>query len=625
MASTSFYVFLTVLFFVLALPLCYIVLLFFTRSSRKTTPLACTVCQFLALYTCVIAFPLLVVDINAGFHADTEQTWMRPVWLTIFILSYFSAWISLPVAQMYTEVGEFEWKRALWHSIKMNVKLYAVVITLIFLILAYLVISKGAYTSISSVGKVIISLANSWGLLMLILFMPAGLVGVPRKLWRNADPTRELCRLFFDAVDLQEELDLATLDLAKMKGELISIDPLVAETHRVHLASMLEQIAEAEKTVPMYRTAVQRLKGIQPRTRPPLGGAEGAENEDVSLTHLEALNAKLKSQLKVTTRVNFRWNAAIRRCERLDRIARGRVNDTDPWWRRALEKHRRGVYMSGCVGCGLLTVIVLWGEVTLPFRLLTTFPLGLVEVLMHVAFLQFITSVVFLFYMAYCSFWAAFQFKVFNVYVIYPGIADNASLCFNEVFLVRLLMPLCFNFLLLSGLATSEEDVQYGHVYRRNMDISLLFGTVINQFLPLVIPVVAAIVFFKLTGKVLKLVGVEVYNPDEVLKPSVQERLAHGKRLIEEDLGHALGEVRGVGSMASEVVIVGGEGASASSSAAALGSRVEADGRYTSEGMGGGDEEAGGGEFGGGGRGSHAVDRGARYKEYLRKKQQRDG
>lgn len=625
--------------------MCYSVLYFFTRQSRKTIPIACALSHFVALYTCVIAFPLLVVDVNAAFRASTEQTWMRPLWLTIFIMSYLSAWVSLPIAQMYTEVGDFGWKRALLHSIKLNLKLYVIIIGLILLILVYLVIMKGAYTSFSSVGKVVISLANSWGLLMLILFMPAGLVGVPRKLWRNADPTRELCRIYFDAVDLQEELDLATLDLAKMKGEIVAVDPLVQEEHRPYLTVMLETIALAEEEIPMYRLAVQRLKGVKPHD---------PNQEDLQLTHLEEINAKLKKKVKLARRIHFRWQAALRRSERLDRLARGVVRETDPWWKQQWVRYRRPTYLVGCVWTSLLTVIILWGELTLPFRLLTTFPLGLVEVLMQYPFLQFFTCVIFLFYMAYCAFWAAFQFKVFNVYVIYPGIADNASLCFNEVFLVRLLMPLCFNFLLLAGLATSEEDVQYGHVYRRNMDISLLFGTVVNQFLPAVIPVVAAIVFFKLTGKVLMLVGIEVYNPDEVLKPSVQRRLEEGKRLLEEDLGHGLGDIQ-IHAEKREVVIVGidppvgGEGdggAGGVGEQEARGSQVGRLGnvetaKYSStssfpssakKGVGmnsltstsphdsaitgyrGGEES----------RESYTTDRGARYKEYLQKKQQQE-
>lgn len=66
----------------------------------------------------------------------------------------------------------------------------------------------------------------------------------------------------------------------------------------------------------------------------------------------------------------------------------------------------------------------------LPFRGLVNFPLGVIEIIMNSS-VHFVGSVVLLFYMASCAYWAAFQFKVFDIYVMYPNIADNASLCFN--------------------------------------------------------------------------------------------------------------------------------------------------------------------------------------------------
>eukprot|EP00796_Vickermania_ingenoplastis_P011658 gene11658-8041_t len=588
---SGLYVFLTVLFFALTLPVCLLVYRYFTRVSIKTIPFHCAVWHVIALYTCAVAFPLLVVDVNAAFNAPSPQTWMQPIWMTIFGMSYFCAWISLPIAQMYTEVGEFQWKRAVWHSVKLNVKLYAVIVTLILVLLGYLVILKGAYTSLASTGKVVISLANSWGLLMLILFMPAGLIGIPRMLWRYSDPSRELCRKLFDAVDLQEDLDLAAMDLCKLKTEIIQIDPLVSDENREHLASMLEAIYQAEADIPMYRAAAQRVRVTAVRT----------DTSDVSLQHLEDLNAKLKKAIKIATRVNYRWFALVHECDVLDRLSRGVVEASEPAWLQKWHQYRRPVYLAGCGACSVLTGIILWSEVTLPFRVLTTYPLGLIEVLMNQRACQFVTSVIFLFYMAYCSFWAAFQFKVFNVYVIYPRIADNASLCFNEVFLVRLLMPLCFNFLLMSGLATSGEDVQYGHVYRRNMDISLLFGEWVNQFLPIVIPVVAAVVLFKLAGRVMELLGIEIYNPDDLLKPSVQQRIQDGKRLVEIERGRPLGDIRTEDGQ--DIVIVDPEQAAPR----------------------GGESGAGAGSGSGAGSGggppsSAAASRGARYREYLAKK-----
>lgn len=227
-------------------------------------------------------------------------------------------------------------------------------------------------------------------------------------------------------------------------------------------------------------------------------------------------------------------------CNSLDQIIRG-VKTTNNPFKKMWFSIRTYVYWTGCAICTGLTVLILWSELVLPFRGLVTFPLGVIEVIMNSS-VHFVGSVVLLFYMANCSYWAAFQFKVFDIYVMYPNIADNASLCFNEVFLVRLLMPLCFNFLLISGLSDTNTgvDVQYGHVYRRNMDISVLFGDWFNQFLPIFIPFLSVIVLCNFSQRLLATVGVEIHNPNDVERPAVRQRIEDGRKLVEHELGYQL-------------------------------------------------------------------------------------
>ncbi|KAG5498566.1 hypothetical protein JKF63_02852 [Porcisia hertigi] len=529
------YVTVTVIFFVVALGLCLLAYRYYTKESIKQIPLACAVWHVIALYMCMLPFPLLVVDIDASLAAqggsDEKQHWMRPIWITIFAMTYLCAWVTLPVAQMYTEVGEFTVKGRVLHSIKVNLILYAVIIVIVLAALTYFVVITNSYNSLANVMKVVISLANAWGLLILTLFMPAGLVGVPRMLWRYADAKRLLRHRLYEAIDIQEDLDLAAMDLATIKAELISIDPQVSEENRVHLAFMLELISNADRDIPMYHIAALRVKTV-PST----------ERNDVSLLHLETLNQRLKRAIKIANRANYRWNSTVRQCNSLDQIVRG-VKGTNNCLKRLWFPIRHYVYYTGCFFCSVLTIFILWSELTMPFRDWVGKPLGVIELIMKSS-THFIGSVVLLFYMAYCAYWAAFQFKIHDVYVIYPSIADNASLCFNETFLVRLLMPLCFNFLLISGLSSTASerriDVAYGHVYRSNMDIGLLFGSGVNKLLPLMIPFIAAVVFFQLTQQVLSIVGVEVCNPNDMDNPAVRERIVDGRRLVEAELGYQL-------------------------------------------------------------------------------------
>lgn len=533
------YVALAIIFFVLALGVTLLVYHFFTKVSIKTFPIHCAVWHLIALYMCIVPFPLLVVDVDAALSVrgnpdGPQQRWMRPIWISIFAVTYFSAWVSLPIAQMYTEVGPFKWQGAVLASIKLNLRLYLVIIVLGVIAFGYLLILKGAYISFASVAKLGISLANAWGLLILTLFMPAGLVGVPRNLWRYADAKRMLRRHLYDAMEIQEDLDLSAMDLASIKGELIAIDPSVSEENRPHLAHMLELISKADREIPLYHLASQRIKTSALNAARP--------DSDVSLAHLEDLHVRLKRSIKVVGRANYRWMTTVRQCDALDQIIRGVKGSNNPF-KRVWFPIRKYVYWIGCGITSILTVLILWSELVLPFSSLSPVPLGVIEFVMNSP-VHFPASVVLLFYMAYCAYWAAFQFKVFDVYAVYPTIADNASFCFNVTFLVRLLMPLCFNFLLISGFTDATKvDVQYGHVYRQNMDVSTLLGERFNRFLPMLIPFVAAIVFLNLTSRVLTLVGVEIHSPNDIESPAVRQRLEDGRKLVEMELGYHLASV----------------------------------------------------------------------------------
>ncbi|KPI88729.1 hypothetical protein ABL78_2189 [Leptomonas seymouri] len=529
------YIVWTVVFFILALVASIGAYRYYTKESIKYIPILCAIWHVIAIYMCALPFPLLVLDVDASLSAQTnssvQQGWMRYIWIIIFAATYFCAWVSLPVCQMYTEVGEFSVKARILHSIKLNLILYAIIIVVVVAALVYFVVITNSYHSMANVLKVVISLANAWGLLILTLFMPAGLVGVPRMLYRYADAKRLLRSRLYEAIDIQEDLDLAAMDLAAIKSELISIDPQVSDENRPHLASMLELISKADSEVPMYHLAAQRVKTLP-----------SSDRNDVSLEHLVGLNTRLKKAIKVVYRTNYRWKSTVHKCDSLDQIVRG-VKSTSNRLKKMWFPIRAHVYYTACALCSVLTLFILWSELTMPLRDWVGRPLGVIELIMKSP-VHLPGSIIFLFYMAYCAYWAAFQFKVFDVYVIYPSIADNASLCFNETFLVRLLMPLCYNFLLISGLSSTANktpvDVMYGHVYRSNMDIGLLFGSYVNKLLPLMIPFIAAIVFFRLTQQVLALVGVEIHDPNNTESPAVRQRIVDGRKLVEAELGYQL-------------------------------------------------------------------------------------
>lgn len=66
----------------------------------------------------------------------------------------------------------------------------------------------------------VMAMANSWGLLLAILFMGYGLVSVPRQLWYVGDTTRQLNTLYMRAPKLKDDFvdaETQVIEVAKVR------------------------------------------------------------------------------------------------------------------------------------------------------------------------------------------------------------------------------------------------------------------------------------------------------------------------------------------------------------------------------------------------------------------------
>lgn len=600
------------IFFLLSFVASVLIQRYYTKKSFSKIPLLTHALIVLSNFVCLLPFPLLVLDVDAGITerqayqsqntsatdgsdyfsvtpsppvemVNPEAYWFRPIWYTIMGVTQLTAWVLLPIAQEYDNCGEFTPKRKLRRSIRENVKMYIIMGIVVGLLFAYIVFLKGlnTFTDILHLG---VAAANSFGLLIIIIFLAAGLVGMPKMLWSSSDPKMELRRLFFAATDIQEDLDLAAMELAEIKAELISIDPRVSEEDRPYLAQMLELISETDRDVPLYHTASSRVRLTAPQS---------TTTGDVSTEHLEALNAKLRRGVKVATRMNYQWESLVRSCKLLDKVIHGEQASkrlrTKIWIRI-----RNPVFKTGAACSLVLTVLVLWSELLLPFQTLSDEKviLSVIELALDGSF-HFVGSILFLFYMAACSYWATFRFKVFEVFHVLPSVSDAASLCFTATFLTRLIMPLCYNFLNIAGLVNSSTTpVVYSTVFG-SMDVGAVLGQWFNQYLPIFIPIVAVLIQAKVFDKLLALIGVEVYDINDSDSPTVQQRIRDGRRLVMAAAGRDLTDVnRGAGGSESTTTPTGT----------------------------GGDRAMTAVEVSGASNASGSEVKGQRYKEYLAKK-----
>ncbi|CCD12516.1 unnamed protein product [Trypanosoma congolense IL3000] len=530
----SGYVVCAVIFCILSFLVTLILFRYYARLSARSMPILCSVFIIIAVYASLVPFPLLVVDLEAALEASRKgvapgEVWLIPVWYTIMAVTNIMGWVVLPVSHAYTEVGQFTVKGKLLHSIKENAKLYAISIVIFLVLLAYVAFLKGAHDSFSII-NLVTAMANAWGLLLLVLFMSTGLVLVPKMLWQKSDSIGMLRAVYYRAVDIQEDRDIAFSDLMDVMAELVALSTTVPERYKVYCNMMMQLIDDCEPE--------GNKRFSQPSTAP--SGRQRAVS-DLSLEHLQKLHERVKKSIKMARRADYSWDATVSSATFYENLICG-SEGTNNVFTKVWFAIRGPVYKLASAFTFIVTVLILWSELTLPFRSLTEKKLSVVALVVDSPVGLF-GSMVFLFYMAYCAYWAIFQLKVFDVYVILPEISDNASLCFVATFLSRLIMPLCFNFLLMTGNTDDSVDVMYGHVYHRNMDASYLLGSWLNECIPIFIVVVAALVLVNIVQCLLRLASVEVRNPNDIALPEVRRQIEDGHRLISRAVGRPLGDM----------------------------------------------------------------------------------
>lgn len=122
----------------------------------------------------------------------------------VFSFSHSSHNLAIFPAQEYSAAGQFHFKGKFLESIKQNLIFYGAIGVCGIGFLIWIIVANNIGKE--DLPKFVFSLATTFGLLNIVLFMGYGLVEVPRMVWRASNAEKALRRSFFKASDLDQEL-----------------------------------------------------------------------------------------------------------------------------------------------------------------------------------------------------------------------------------------------------------------------------------------------------------------------------------------------------------------------------------------------------------------------------------
>ena len=182
------------------------------------------------------------------------------------------------------------------------------------------------------------------------------------------------------------------------------------------------------------------------------------------------------------------------------------------------------------VFCGILSVLVIWCELTMGLPVFMS-PWGLAISALSgaakrdgsidsgdnsiIAWIQLVAVVPYA-YMSLCTFYSLFKVNLFGMLALYgPRHSTPGPLLFNAIYLIRLQFPLGFNYLLtvyppnLHGShAATGENVAFNQLMS-NMDTVPLFGTGFVVYAPILLVVLCAFTLFNCYARMLRAIGIE--------------------------------------------------------------------------------------------------------------------
>lgn len=504
-------------------------------------------------------------DGNQGQNHFTNGT-MLP-WHILFWSTFLLAWVILPLVREMLLSGEFTaWKRfkdGLRFILIGHLILLGAVIMLIFLLAMHL--------HEWNVLPVLMTLGNTYGLLIVTVLLGYGLVAIPRGLWREADPNYELRKVYimatkaddtlFEAVwalqDVEFEIDLAV-------SRITDLDDGVKEDlfYKFCVNELLHrksQTAQLQPELNMRRMNIEQSRDLDQ------SNTDGFFTSP-KMSELVRLNRNLKRAQENLSNAEQRWSAIIEKERKLSRISpehrNGNITSsnltvisetTDTPLFTATESRFRYCnskmqyiwlrYFRPCcfrvyaTFAALLSTAILWSEATLSSNYnLSPFSLAQEYLVNDRAdtngFLFQVAALIPLLYMAICVSRSFFNVGLFGRFKLRGNHQSHGvALVFNAQYLVRLQFPLAYNYLLMLKYDTSESA--FSLFIGRNLNVIPLFGTSFPVYAPLLTLFLCLFTMCNLYARLLNVLGIE--HQDALLvgdRETLDSKVNDGKILL---------------------------------------------------------------------------------------------
>ncbi|KAI9594695.1 LMBR1-like membrane protein-domain-containing protein [Syncephalis fuscata] len=439
-----------------------------------------------------------------------SETTLWGLWRGMYWTTFFLNWIIIPVLQGFLQSGQFVFRRRLRNAIKGHAIYFgayaiAALIAIIYILSVYHFADGRAFLAF------VMAAANSWGLLLVLLFMGHGLVAVPRSIWRAANTKRRWIQVTRRAVNVKDAYEEAEAELLDTVATIVKLADTLETDHEYYwMIDILAHKCPTSMVENYPRVSIPRV---------------------ITEKYITLLHRRYKKAQRIYDRALCKWERLLKQgftlqdeLENRDNPDREYHSPLEPlsanphaylrrsarwWWRIIL---RPIVLRILAVICALMSMALLWSELTLQWEHPMLSIYGLVLRWANRSYgLTELISIISLAYMCICAYTSLLRIRIFNLYALVPRSSDVGSMLFMGGYLCRLTVPLCYNYL---NLVVAQDDAVFSQ-FMGILDLVPFLGDRFSQWTPLIILIPSVITFFRISDRLTRAFGCGDYSYDD--------------------------------------------------------------------------------------------------------------
>ncbi|KAL0248819.1 hypothetical protein GEMRC1_004053 [Eukaryota sp. GEM-RC1] len=429
-------------------------------------------------------------------------------WKLIYWITFFLVWVFMPFVTNFSRAAEFKLSERIVTAIKTSLRFYLILGSLSLSGIIYLFISVGI--SFNGIVSLCMSLANLWGLILLVLLCGHGLVNFPRSLWRKSNYEREVKFAEFSASAVYSDLEQSKNKLSETLSKVTKVATQVPPRNPLY-----HYLSKVISKCPLsaYQNSTSLLN---------IGKGNGLGGADISYELVCSLHKEVIMRTSSLRIHEARWMNLVKKYSTLKTLLSVKRQRQEVG-RKPLVSGNQGAVKRSIwieirpwffkflsIVLSLFSGLLLFSEISLVSDYITS-PISLFMEAVDSAIIHSVLIMMPVGYMLMCGFYSLANVRKGKDYAVLKKLTAPWSGIFLSGFMLRIVFPLCYNFLNILKVDNTAFIAMFGPM----RDLPLL-GVTLNTWLPVAIVGTCFLVFFECFSSVLRVFGVNTFNHDEV-------------------------------------------------------------------------------------------------------------